>query len=100
MKEKSEEYNLKANLSSRPVKYLSDSVRARSMLETDVVRHIDQCFTKKGMRKAKGGGKKRSPRNKIQVRVNDAQDMVEEGELPIKIENVYSMNLKEFSVLP
>ena len=94
VKEKAEKYNLKAQLSSLPVKYLSESVRARSLLQLDVVRHLDHCFTKKGMRGAKG--KKRIPRNRVQVRVNHAEDIVEEGELPIKIESFYSINPNDF----
>ena len=58
--EKAEEYNRKHGLSEKPVQYLTSAVRARSLLLPVIVRHIDKCFTKKGIREAQRGLRKRT----------------------------------------
>ena len=58
--EKAEEYNRKHGLSEKPVQYLTSAVRARSLLLPEIVRHIDKCFTKKGIREAQRGLRKRT----------------------------------------
>ena len=58
--EKAEEYNRKHGLSEKPVQYLTSAVRARSLLSPEIVRHIDKCFTKKGIREAQRGLRKRT----------------------------------------
>ena len=58
--EKAEEYNRKHGLSEKPVQYLTSAVRARSLLLPEIVRHIDKCFTKKGIKEAQRGLRKRT----------------------------------------
>jgi len=58
--EKADEYNKKFGLSEKPVQYLSSAVRARSLLLPEIVRHIDKCFTKKGIKEAQRGVRKRT----------------------------------------
>jgi len=58
--EKAEEYNRKHGLSEKPVQYLTSAVRARSLLSPEIVRHIDKCFTKKGIKEAQRGLRKRT----------------------------------------
>ena len=58
--EKADEYNKKHGLSEKPVQYLSSAVRARSLLLPEIVRHIDRCFTKRGIKEAQRGVKKRT----------------------------------------
>ena len=58
--EKADEYNKKHGLSEKPVQYLSSAVRARSLLLTEIVRHINKCFTKKGIKEAQRGARKRT----------------------------------------
>ena len=55
-----DEYNKKHGLSEKPVQYLSSAVRARSLLLPEIVRHIDRCFTKRGIKEAQRGVKKRT----------------------------------------
>merc|ERR1712240_529083 len=50
----------KHGLSEKPVQYLSSAVRARSLLLPEIVRHIDKCFTKKGIKEAQRGLRKRT----------------------------------------
>ena len=57
---RSAEYNKKYGLSEKPVQYLSSAVRARSLLLPEIVRHIDRCFTKEGIKEAQRGAKKRT----------------------------------------
>jgi len=58
--EKADEYNKKFGFSEKPVQYLSSAVRARSLLLPEIVRHIDKCFTKKGIKEAQRGVRKRT----------------------------------------
>ena len=58
--EKADEYNKKHGLSEKPVQYLTSAVRARSLLLPEIVRHIDKCFTKKGIKEAQRGLRKRT----------------------------------------
>ena len=78
MKEKADEYNWKYGLSAQPVKYLSESVRAKSLLEPDVIRHIERCFTRTGMREAKRGPRK--PRKRQMVQVPRDKEILDRGE--------------------
>ena len=73
--EKAEEYNRKHGLSEKPVQYLASAVRARSLLLPEIVRHIDKCFTKKGIREAQRGLRKRTyqPRKAL-IKVPPDQD--------------------------
>ena len=48
--EKADEFNKKHGFSEKPVQYLSSAVRARSLLLPETVRHINKCFTKKGIK--------------------------------------------------
>ena len=80
--EKADEYNKKHGLSEKPVQYLSSAVRARSLLLPEIVRHIDRCFTKKGIKEAQRGVRKKiyQPRpasNKIDN--EEEVDLVEES---------------------
>ena len=59
-KEKADEYNWKYGLSAKPIKYISESVRARSLLEPDIIKYIERCFTQRGMQEAKRGGPKKA----------------------------------------
>ena len=58
--ERADEYNKKHGLSEKPVQYLSSAVRARSLLLPEIVRHINKCFTKKGIKEAQRGARKRT----------------------------------------
>ena len=60
VREKADEYNKKHGFSEKPVQYLSSAVRARSLLLPEIVRHIDKCFTKKGIKEAQRGVRKRT----------------------------------------
>jgi len=60
VRERADEYNKKFGLSEKPVQYLSSAVRARSLLLPEIVRHIDKCFTKKGIKEAQRGVRKRT----------------------------------------
>jgi hypothetical protein len=63
--ERAAEYQSKVGLRPRPVLYYSDAVRAKSRLDPDIVRYIERCFTKKGMKDHRTGFKKRAyPRRK------------------------------------
>ena len=80
--EKADEYNKKHGLSEKPVQYLSSAVRARSLLLPEIVRHIDRCFTKKGIKEAQRGVRKiiyqpRPASNKIDN--EEEVDLVEES---------------------
>ena len=77
MKEKADEYNWKYGLSAQPVKYLSESVRAKSLLEPDVIRHIERSFTRAGMREAKRGPGK--PRTTKMVQVPRGKKILDSG---------------------
>ena len=48
--EKNAEFNLKHGRSDLPVKYTTVALVARTILNTEVVKHITQCFTKKEMK--------------------------------------------------
>jgi len=70
--EKAEEYNRRNNLAhkGKPVQYYSSAMQARSILDQDIVRHIEKCFTKKGMKESKTGRKKRHyPKRKDIIKV-------------------------------
>ena len=55
---------------NKPVQYYSSAVKARSILDPDVVRHIEKCFTKKGMKEMKAGRKKRAyPKRKEIIKI-------------------------------
>ena len=58
--EKAGDYKYKLGLISKPTMYYAEAVRARSKLEPAVVRYIEQCFTKRGMREHRPDYKKRS----------------------------------------
>ena len=77
--EKAEEYNRKHGLSEKPVQYLTSAVRARSLLLPEIVRHIDKCFTKKGIREAQRGLRKRTyqPRKAL-IKVPSNQEVKHE----------------------
>ena len=77
--EKAEEYNRKHGLSEKPVQYLASVVRARSLLLPEIVRHIDKCFTKKGIREAQRGLRKRTyqPRKAL-IKVPSNQEVKHE----------------------
>ena len=90
--EKADEYNKKHGLSEKPVQYLSSAVRARSLLLPEIVRHIDRCFTKKGIKEAQRGVMKRTykPRpekdneeevDNVEVCVPEEENVPEEGEM-------------------
>ena len=52
------------------MQYYSSAVKARSILDPDVVRHIEKCFTKKGMKEMKAGRKKRAyPKRKEIIKI-------------------------------
>ena len=52
------------------MQYLTSAVRARSLLAPEIVRHIERCFTKKGMKESRSGVKKRSyPRRKDVIKI-------------------------------
>ena len=73
------------NLSGKgkPVQYYSSAVRARSILHQEVVRHIEKCFTKKGMKDMKAGRKKRAyPKRKEIIKIPSEY-------LKVKEENCY-----------
>jgi hypothetical protein len=57
--ERAAEYQSKVGLRPRPFLYYSDAVRAKSRLDPDIVRYIERCFTKKGMKDHRTGFKKR-----------------------------------------
>merc|ERR1719427_1150771 len=67
--EKAEDYNRRNNLTGRgkPVQYYSSAVQARSILHPEIVRHIERCFTKKGMKEFKAGRKKRAYPKRNQI---------------------------------
>ena len=90
--EKADEYNKKHGLSEKPVQYLSSAVRARSLLLPEIVRHIDRCFTKKGIKEAQRGVRKiiYQPRpekdneeevDNVEVCVPEEENVPEEGEM-------------------
>jgi hypothetical protein len=57
--ERAAEYQSKVGLRPKQYQYFSDAVRAKSQLDPDVVRYIERCFTKGGMKDHKKGLKKR-----------------------------------------
>ena len=69
--EKAEEFNRRNNINKgKPVQYYSSAVQARSRLHPDIVRHIEKCFTKKGMKELMPGRKKRAyPKRKEIIKV-------------------------------
>ena len=58
--ERAAEYQSKVGLRPRPHQYFSDAVRAKSRLDPDIVKYIERCFTKRGMRDHRTGFKKRA----------------------------------------
>jgi len=92
--EKAEEYNRRNNLieKGKVVQYYSSAMQARSILDQDIVRHIEKCFTKKGMKESKTGRKKRAyPKRKdiikvpsdylkIKQEVEDDEEIIDEVE--------------------
>ena len=58
--EKAGDYKYKLGLISKPTIYYAEAVRARSKLDPTVVRYIEQCFTKKGMKEHRPDYKKRN----------------------------------------
>jgi len=48
--EKNAEFNMRNGRSDLPVKYTTAAVVARTILNTEVVKHIDKCFTQKEMK--------------------------------------------------
>lgn len=70
--EKAEEYNRRNHLAykGKQVQYYSSAVQARSILDQEIVRHIEKCFTKKGMKESRTDRKKRSyPKRKEIIKV-------------------------------
>ena len=70
--EKAEDFNRRNNLcqKDKPVQYYSSAVQARSILQPDILRHIERCFTKKGMKDMAPGRKKRAyPKRKEIIKV-------------------------------
>ena len=49
------------------MQYYSSAVQARSILHPEIVRHIERCFTKKGMKEFKAGRKKRAYPKRNQI---------------------------------
>ena len=70
--EKADEFNRRNNIkkSGKPVQYYSSAVQARSILPPEIVKHIEKCFTKKGMKDMNPGRKKRVyPKRKEIIKV-------------------------------
>jgi hypothetical protein len=91
--ERAAEYQSKVGLRPRQYTYFSDAVRAKSRLDPDIVRYIERCFTKAGMRDHKKGLTRRCyPKRKQTVIVKssvkkepllDEEEEEEEEETPV-----------------
>lgn len=78
--ERAAEYQSKVGLRPRPVQYYSDAVRAKSRLDPDIVRYIERCFTKSGMRAHRTGFKKRTyPKRKDTLIVKSVKSELRPG---------------------
>jgi len=77
--EKAGDYKHRLGLIKKPVNYYSEAVKARSRLEPQVVRYIEQCFTKRGMKELRAGYKKKSyPRRRRNIIVLPKSDIKNE----------------------
>jgi len=73
--EKEAEFNLRCDKEKHAViQYYTEAAIAKSTLEKDVLKHIQSCFTKKGMRDYKRGVKRRNyPKRSTIIKINQGQ---------------------------
>ena len=90
--EKAGDYRYRSGYTKKPTQYFSDAVKARSKLEPEVIRYIESCFTKRGMKDNKAGMvKKNYPKKRIRVLVDKSkvkikQELLEENDSPEELD--------------